>query len=68
MFNHKYLDEKTIKGLQKKIHCDFYESGNFMDRVENSCSKDIRYVKAFNDYFEFLGKDIRVDSREGAMV
>ena len=64
VFNHKYLDEKTIKSLQKKIHSDFYEGRNFFDRVENSCLRDARYIQAFNDYFEFLGKDIRIDLRE----
>jgi len=64
VFNHKYLDEKTIKYLQKKIHGDFYESRNFIDRVERSCLMDERYVKAFNDYFAFLGKDTRINLQE----
>ncbi len=64
VFNHKYIDGDIIKRLQKRIHRDFYESREFIDRARSSCMKDERYVRAFNDYFEFFGKDIQIDLME----
>ena len=62
IFNHKYLSGERIKELQKKVYDDFYETSEFIGRVRKSCKIDPRYEKAFNDYFEFLGKNARVNN------
>ena len=54
------LTNDSIKIIQKKIHSDFYESPQFLERIKRTCEIDKRFKNSFNDYFEFLGKDARV--------
>ena len=60
VFNHKYLSGDKIKELQIRIHKEFYETSEFIERARKSCKIDPRYENSFNDYFEFLGKDFKV--------
>lgn len=60
MYNHKTLSNELVKALQKKIYDDFYNSREYLERLKETCRIDDRFRKAFNDYFEFLGKEVRV--------
>ncbi len=60
IFNHKSLTNEKIKILQKKLHSEFYESKEYLERIKKSCTIDRRFIQMFNDYFKFLGKEIKV--------
>ncbi|MBT4166398.1 B12-binding domain-containing radical SAM protein [archaeon] len=60
IYNHPTLTNKKIKQLQKQMHSDFYESPEYLKRMKRSCEIDPRFKQAFNEYFEFLGKEVRV--------
>ncbi|MFH1053672.1 MAG: radical SAM protein [Candidatus Woesearchaeota archaeon] len=60
IFSHKYLDNAKIKELQKKIYNDFYDCPEYLERIKRSCTIDLRFIQSFNEYFEFIGKDMRV--------
>ncbi len=60
IYSHRSLTHERVKALQTKMHSDFYDSPEFMRRVERSCRIEPRFRAAFNEYFEFLGKEIRV--------
>ena len=60
VYNHKSLDNKKVKELQEKIHGDFYASPEYQARIKETCRIDPRFKQAFNEYFEFTGKGVRV--------
>lgn len=77
VFNHRGLVElngnaqddiergnEVIKLLQKSIYDSFYESEGYTRRIELLCRKDKRLVNSFNNYFRFIGKDIRIQEAE----
>ena len=63
IYNHKTLDNKTVKALQEKIYNNFYECSEYAKRVKKTCKIDARFTKAFNDYFESLGKGQIIDTK-----
>lgn len=60
VYRHQTLDHQTLKFLQEKVHSEFYNSSEYLNRVRTSCEIDFSFQKAFNDYFSFLGKEMRV--------
>ena len=60
VYQHSSLDHQTLKTLQEKMHREFYESQAYLERVRQSCRIDSRFRTAFEDYFAFLGKEVRV--------
>jgi radical SAM superfamily enzyme YgiQ (UPF0313 family) len=73
IFNHKKLVQpssypykdivkgnKVIKSLQKKIYDNFYKSKEYLERIKTTCQIDKRFKQAFNEYFEYIHKDVRV--------
>lgn len=60
VFNHKHVNNSQLKELQSTIYHGFYDAPEYMERVRKSCEIDPRFKKAFNDYFNFMGKDMKV--------
>jgi len=60
VYNHKSLDNAKIKVLQEGIYNAFYSSPEYLKRIRQTCEIDPRFKQSFNDYFEFLGKEVRV--------
>jgi len=60
IYNHPTLTNKKIKQIQEKLHSEFYESQEYLKRLKKTCKIDSRLKQSFNDYFEFLGKEVRV--------
>ena len=60
VFDHPHLSNEQLKGLQKEMHGEFYDSLAYRQRIDATCRKDARFVQAFNEYFEFLGKEQRI--------
>jgi radical SAM superfamily enzyme YgiQ (UPF0313 family) len=60
VYRHQTLNHQTLKFLQEKMHREFYDSPEYLKRVRTSCEIDFRFQKAFNDYFQFLGKEMKI--------
>ena len=73
VFNHRNLCETTgnvmedmargnsvIKQLQQEIYEGFYSTPEFLSRVRKTCDIEPRLKQGFNDYFQFIGREIRV--------
>ena len=60
VFSHPSLTNETIKPLQQKIYDDFYDAPEYSERIKTLCAVEPKFRKSFNDYFEFLGKEVRV--------
>ncbi|MFA4819645.1 MAG: radical SAM protein [Candidatus Aenigmatarchaeota archaeon] len=60
VYNHRSLTNNTIKNAQEKIYNDFYSSPGYAERLRTTCRIDSRFLRAFNDYFEFIGKEVGI--------
>lgn len=60
VYNHPSLTNEKIKEIQKKMHSNFYETLEYLKRIKKTCEIDQRFKDSFNDYFKFLGKEVRV--------
>lgn len=60
VFDHPFITPGTIKVLQREIYHDFYSSREYSDYLAASVAIDSRFRQAFNDYFEFSGRSVRV--------
>ncbi len=60
IYNHKTLTNDKLKELQTKIYNDFYETPEYLKRIKKTCIIDPRFKKSFNEYFEFIGKEVGV--------
>ena len=60
VYQHPSLDNSTLKRIQEEMHAQFYLSPEFKSRAEQLISVDSRFKKAFDDYFQFLGKGVEI--------
>jgi radical SAM superfamily enzyme YgiQ (UPF0313 family) len=58
VYKHKALTPEITKSLQEKLYQDFYSTPGYLGRIRESSRINPDLKKAFNDYFEFMGKDI----------
>ncbi len=64
VYNHKALDNQTIKQLQEQIYKDFYTCPEYAERVRQTCKINPVLVKSFEDYNEnVLNKQINTKSK-----
>lgn len=59
VYNHKSLTNNTLKCLQQRIYNEFYESQDYLQRIETTCRIEPRLKKSFNDYSKFLNKEAK---------
>lgn len=63
VYNHPNMSPELAKVLQERIYADYYAMPVYKDCKDwarKSCSIDPRFRRAFNDYFEFMGKDAMI--------
>lgn len=63
VFEHPNVSADVLKKIQRKIHNDFYENSEYLGYVERLCKIDSSFERSFNEYFEFLGKSVRVGNK-----
>ncbi len=61
VYKHKSLTPETTKYLQEKLYQDFYSASGYFERIKRSARINLALKSAFNDYFEFMGKGIRIE-------
>ena len=58
VYNHKTLDNASLKVLQDRIYKAFYRTKEYRGYVETLCNVEPRFRQAFDEYFAFTSKEI----------